>query len=297
MTSTLSIASGALAARVAPHGGELMSLVHRGVERLWHGDPAWWDYRAPLLFPVIGRSPDDRVRVAGVAHPMPGHGFARDRDFAVLRADATSALLEQRDDAATRAMFPFAFALRVGFEVAGDALAIAAEIANRGDAPMPFGFGYHPGFLWPAADESRREDHVCRFEKPEDGPVRRARSGTGLLLRDPVPRPFPGRTLTPVDAMFERGSLQFEAVRSRWVWFGPRGGAGLRVAFPDSPQLGVWTRPGAPYLCIEPWQGLAEAEGADGELAHRPGARVLAPGASATYRMTIACGIGDPGDG
>ncbi len=87
--------------------------------------------------------------------------------------------------------------------------------------------------------------------------------------------------------MFAAGALHFETVASRRVWFGPAGEAGVSVRFPDSPQLGIWTKPGAPFLCIEPWQGFAEAETSDGSLEKRPGVQFLAPGKQAQYRLSV----------
>lgn len=291
---TIDLANGALRARVARRGAELVALEHRGRPLLWSGDPAIWDRRAPLLFPVVGRSPEGHVAVDGRAWPMPAHGFARDRDFAVLGRDERSVTLVLEADAATREHYPFRFRLAIDVVAEETALAFEARIENADTRPMPFGFGYHPGFLW-STDPAERSRCVLRFEAEEDGPVRRADLGTGLLLPERETSPLDGRTLRLEDRLFERGSIQFERVRSRAVWFGPDGGEGLRVEFPDSPQLGVWTKPGAPFLCIEPWQGLAaEADGLP-DLAARPGTRVLAPGETARYRMRVALGVPDPG--
>lgn len=96
-----------------------------------------------------------------------------------------------------------------------------------------------------------------------------------------------GRRLALDDSLFAAGALHFETVASRCVWFGQEGEEGISVGFPDSPQLGIWTKPGAPFLCIEPWQGLAENETSDGSLAQRSGVRVLAPSETARYRLFV----------
>lgn len=285
---------GDLRAVVARHGAELVALEHRGRPILWHGDPAIWGRRAPLLFPVVGRSPAGRVTIDGVEFTMPAHGFARDRNFdAVDRRDRAVRLVLEADDV-TLAMFPFTFRLSVEVAVEEAALSIVALVENADRRPMPFGFGYHPGFLWPV-DAAERSRHVLRFDKAEDPTVRRADPDTGLLLPVHEALPLAGRTLPLGDSLFERGSIQFERARSRGVWFGPKAGAGIRVGFPDSPQLGIWTVPSAPFLCIEPWQGLAAETGGSPELVRRPGMRVLEPGASARYRLRIVPGVADPG--
>ncbi|MFN3685400.1 aldose 1-epimerase family protein [Salinarimonas sp.] len=287
------LSSASLRAAIARRGAELVSLEYEGRPLLWHGDPTFWDRRAPLLFPVVGRSPGGNVAIDARSYVMPAHGFARDRMFDAQVFDDRSTRLVLDADEATRASYPFAFRLSIDVAVEETRIVFAASIANRGDRTMPFGFGYHPGFLWPV-EPRERSCYVLRFEAQEDGAIRRADLETGLLLPSRAEAPLKGRTLALEDALFEPGSLQFDEVRSRSVWFGPEGEAGLRIDFPDSPQLGIWTKPGAPFLCIEPWQGMAAEANGSPELAARPGMRMLAPGEIATYRMTIAVGIRDP---
>jgi galactose mutarotase-like enzyme len=291
---TVRIGSGELKAWFAVRGAELVRLTYRDVDLLWHGDPVWWDFRAPLLFPVVGRSPENAIRIDGHEHPMPPHGFARDRIVAVDVANPDGATFSLRADDGSRRHYPFEFRLVVAATLDATTLKIATTVENAGDRPMPFQFGYHPGFVWPLPG-AQRDRHVCRFEKAETAPTRRNDLPSGMLRPERFPAPLDGRTLTPTDKLFETGAVQFEKLASRRVWYGPADGRGLDIRFPDSPHLGVWTKPGAPFLCIEPWQGLAEVQGADGELARRPGTRILAPGERADYRLETSVDVADPG--
>ena len=106
------LAAGGLAAEIDPPGAELRSFRVDGREWLWQGDPAWWAGQAPLLFPVIGRSPGGRARWQGRAFDMPPHGVARQSRFALREADGRRALLELRDDEATRALAAAGMAVR-----------------------------------------------------------------------------------------------------------------------------------------------------------------------------------------
>jgi galactose mutarotase-like enzyme len=292
---TIKVGSGDLTAWFAIRGAELVRLTHRGLDLLWHGDPAWWDFRAPLLFPVIGRSPENTIRVNGNPYPMPPHGFARDRNFTVDRSAPDGARFSLSADDISRRHYPFAFRLVVEVTVDAKTLTIATTVENVGDEPMPFQLGYHPGFVWPLPGAAR-DRHVCRFEKPETASTRRNDLPSGMLRPERFASQVDGRTLTPTDRLFETGAVQFETLASRRVWYGPQGGRGLDIAFPDSPHLGVWTKPGAPFLCIEPWQGLAEVQGADGELVRRPGTQILPPGESAAYRLVTEVDVADPGN-
>jgi len=280
------LVSGETVATFSTRGAELKGLRHGEHEYLWHSDPAWWELSAPILFPIVGRSPQERIKVGGVSYPMPLHGFALSREFEVVERDAARIVFRLTDDAETRAMFPFPFRLTVAATVATQRIDFLAKIENTGTETVPFAFGYHPAFMWGATPQDRAR-YVCKFDAVEPGEIRRADRATGLLRTERFLIAFEGRTLPVNDALFEQGSLQFEAVRSRHIWFGRPGHKGIDFKFPDSPQLGIWTRAGAPFLCIEPWQGMADTETADGELSRRPGTRLVAAGDSVEYRLSI----------
>jgi galactose mutarotase-like enzyme len=272
-------------ARVAAHGAELVRLRHRGVDLLWRPDPRWWDRTAPILFPVVGRSPEGRVRVDGRPYPMPPHGFARDRDFEAVEITADRLRLRLSNDAETSVHYPFAFRLDMTFAILDGGFACVAEIANTSDAPLPYGFGFHPAFARiPAAGPV-----VCRFERDEPAPIRRHDMETGLLLPQDFPSPIVDRAFEARDAHFVAGAIVWDRLASRRMTVERPGHPKLRLAHDDCPQLGVWTKPGAPFLCVEPWHGLAERVGADGELFDRPGTVVLPPGARRAHTLTIAC--------
>lgn len=295
MSDPVTISHASTSAQFAARGAELIGLRHKGTDYLWNGDPAWWNFCAPILFPVTGRSPEDRIRIGNDSHPIPPHGFARDRDFQVLGSTPDSIAFELNDDSQTRTMFPFGFRLRMNAIVHDARLEMAASIESTSAAPMPFCFGYHPAFAW-TQNRDARNSYVCRFETEELPYIRRPNLSTGLIKTAQFPSPLRKRELPLSDAIFDEGAILFDTLDSRSVWFGPRGSSGIMVRFPDSPHLGIWTKPGAPFLCIEPWQGLAELEGGDGELSRRPGAKILAAGQIATYRLIVEIDVPDPGD-
>ncbi len=280
------IASGGTTATFSTRGAEMIGLRHGDREYLWHADPAWWGFSAPILFPVVGRSPQDRIKVGSVSYPMPLHGFALSRDFEIVEHDSARIVFHLTDDTETRAMFPFPFRLTIAATIAAQRIDFSTTIENTGSETAPFAFGYHPALMW-AATPQERASFICKFDAVEAGEIRRVNRANGLLRSERFPLAFNSRTLPVSDALFEQGSLQFEANRSRRIWFGRPGHKGIDVRFPDSPQLGLWTRAGAPFLCIEPWQGMADTEVSDGELAHRPGARLVAAGAHIDYRLSI----------
>ncbi len=284
----VTLSSKTLSATVSPRGAELQSIADaRGRALLWDGDPAVWKGRAPILFPAIGLLHGGGYRLGDRRFDMPKHGFARDAHFEVEQFGLGGAKLTLTDNPETFALYPFHFTLAIRFAIEDETLSIAAEIASRGDAPMPFSFGFHPAFRWPLPFGAARDRHRIRFAAPESVPLRRI-DADGFLTPVLHESPIEDRILMLDDDQFTDDAMIFEAIASRSVRYGVPGYPALDIAFPDMSTLGVWTKPGAHYICIEPWAGVSEPEGWDGDFRDKPGIRLLAPGETRSFAMTIA---------
>ena len=283
-----------LSAEISPLGAELVRLADgEGRELLWNGDPAFWTGRAPLLFPIVGRLPGDQLVHKGVAYPMSQHGFARRREFVRTAASASAASFTLQADEETRKQYPFDFALAVTYTLIEATLTIEAVVTNPGDEPLPASFGFHPAFRWPLPYGGTKSEHRLVFEKAEVEPVHRPVGG--LLARAGEPNPAVDAVFAPDDALFARDALIFLNPRSRHVRFGVPGQPGLEVAFPGMDQLGIWSKPGAPFLCIEPWSGYASPEDAPAEFTEKPGLSLIAPGQRQSFGMAVRW-LTDSGD-
>ncbi|RVT43779.1 aldose 1-epimerase family protein [Sphingobium algorifonticola] len=284
----ISLQSGRLAATINPLGAELWSLADAaGRELLTDADPAFWSGRAPLLFPFVGRLREDRYRVNGVEYSLPQHGFARTSAFVQIQGDETSAVLRLEADDETRRHYPFDFRLDMRFALAGATLEMTATVHNDGASDMPFSFGYHPAFAWPLPYGAAVEDHRITFEKAEPAPIRKVGHEKGLIALESVSSPVEGRTLRPTYAMFEGDALIWDHLESRSLTWGAPGTAHLKIDFPDTPWLGLWQRPGARYLCVEPWAGMADPVGFTGDIWEKPGVIRLTPGEERAFRMHV----------
>ncbi|EJL21788.1 galactose mutarotase-like enzyme [Novosphingobium sp. AP12] len=283
------ISSGDLTARINPLGAELWSLADRqGREYMTDADPAFWTGHAPLLFPIVGALNGDSYRIDGREYELKKHGFARRSPFEVVEAGADHVLFRLTDGEATREVYPFAFVLDIAFRIEGASLHMEARVSNPGDEPLPFSFGFHPAFAWPLPGGAAKADHVIAFEQGEPQPIRRIEPASGLVLPEPVATPVEGHLLCPDPAQFEADALIWDRLSSRSLTFGAPGGTQLAIAFPDTPMLGIWQKPGAAYLCIEPWQGIADPLGFNGDFRAKPGVITLQPGESRSFRMDVA---------
>lgn len=288
MDELVSISSDRLTARINPLGAELWSLKdNAGREYMTDANPASWTGHAPLLFPIVGALNGGTYRLDGRQYSLPRHGFARTSTFALVAQDEMSAGFRLTDSDATRAVYPFAFALDMQFRLDGLTLRMQANVTNASDAEMPFSVGFHPAFAWPLPGGATKQAHRVVFEHDEPQPIRRIDPATGLLLLESFPSPVPGDMLTPDASQFEADAMIWDSLSSRALSFGAEGGSRLDIAFPDTPMLGIWQKPGASYLCIEPWQGIADPAGFAGDFREKPGVVLLPSGTSRSFRMDV----------
>lgn len=283
---------GGLRARIKPLGAELCSLRRDGdAELLWQPQLGVWQQSAPWLFPFVGRLRGGGFRHRGRWHEMPMHGFAALSEFEISARRGDEAVqLRLRDSATTRSHYPFAFELLIDYRLHAQGLEIGLSLHNRGDETLAFGLGGHPGFALAGA----LDDWELRFEQAEAEQVWRLQPEPrpwGLRAAEPEPMAWtaPGR-LRLHAGLFERDALILDPLRSAWVALQHRErGQRLRVQLGGAPQLGLWARPGAPYVCIEPWWGRDDAADAPEELLDKPQLQRLAAGALFRRALGLLC--------
>ena len=277
----LVLTKGDARAEIARLGAEARAWSVGGRDLLWPGDPATWPEISPILYPVVGWTRDGKERVDGRSYALKLHGFARFESFTVERCEQDFVRLVLTDNAATRAVYPFAFAFAVEYRLTERALGVTLEVANPGERAAPYACGLHPGFRWPFGDQGREGARV-RFEKEErpDAPMM---APGGLIGRAKKAIPLTGRDLPLSDALFANDAVCLLDCASRELAFIDHSGASIAMEFPDFQHAALWTRPGAPYLCLECWTGYSDPEGFEGDLFEKPSMRVLEPGAKARH--------------
>lgn len=282
------ISSDHLTAGISTLGAELRHLTDcNGHELQWDGDPAFWTGRAPILFPIIGLLEGGSYRLDGATYSMPKHGFARHSIFVIVDQTVDTVMFRLAASRATRKLYPFDFQLDIRFSISRATLTLAATVTNIGDSDMPASFGFHPALRWPLPYGQRREAHEIRFNHLEPAPVRRI-DANGFLLPALQPSPVVGDTLTLRDDLFVEDALIFDRLQSRRVFYGAPEGPRLLVEYADFPTLGVWTKPGAGFICIEPWQGFSDPVGFAGDIRDKPGIIEISPGDHKHLAMHIS---------
>lgn len=284
---TITIHSTVLSAGIAPLGAELQSIRDAAGRDYLHDGASFWSGRAPLLFPIVGSVKDDRHAVGGVTHTLPRHGFARRSLFEAVETSSNRALFRLSDSDETRAAYPYKFKLDAAFSLEGAKLTAAITVMNPSARPIPVAFGFHPAFKWPLPGSGTKQDYAITFATEEPGPITRL-DADGLIARE-VASPVKDGRLLLADELFKDDALIFLKLKSRSLRFGPANGGSpaLKIEFESMPQLGLWTKPGAPFLCIEPWFGYASPKDFSGPLTEKPGSINLSPGEAKTFAMSV----------
>jgi galactose mutarotase-like enzyme len=276
---------GALRASVLVQGAELCALQAAGAEYLWQAGAAW-PRHAPHLFPIVGRLTGDRLRIGPDSFTMKQHGFARDRRFTWVDRSETGCRLRLQDDAQTRLAFPYAFRLDVEYALSAAGLDVRYLVENPGSSILPFSLGAHPAFVWPLPGAAGKAAHTLRFAQPEPAPVRRLRDG--LLLAEGFETPVRGLDLPLHPALFDADAMILDHLASDRVQYLGPDGRGIELSWHGFRELGLWSRAGGDFLCIEPWAGTASPEGFDGDFRDKPGVIHLSPGEQAAFGWRVS---------
>jgi len=281
------IQSGILKADINPIGAELFSLYSKvtGKEYIWQGNPAWWAGRAPILFPIVCSMKGSAYAYNGKVYDMPKHGFVQHAEFSVAKKEGNKIVFEYSDNVATRKIYPFSFLLQVVFELDGNTLSVTYTVENRNSCDMYFSIGAHEAYRCPWNDGEFFEDYYLEFDK-SDTYIGEGVTDAGLISGEKYTVIKDGRLIPLTYDMFaERDTLIFKNVPSSRVFLkSKKTTTVVEVNYQDAPHLGIWTPPGAPFVCIEPWYGLPDEAGHDGIIENKAG--IVSLGANCCFSWT-----------
>lgn len=267
-------------------GAELCSLYHKEfrLQYLWQAGDAWAKH-SPVLFPIVGQLKNNEYIHQQKKYSLPRHGFAREKMFSLLGQKENQITFRLSDDESTRKNYPFSFHFDIHYLLTDDELFITYSTTNTGKEKMYFSVGAHPAFRVPLDLRDKYEEHYLEFDALEQ-------SGRWPLIEgliDSVPTPFfKSNTIHLSKELFANDALVFKKIESNTIHLrSNKHQHGLRVRVNQCPYLGLWAAKGADFLCIEPWQGIADSVNASGELSEKEGMLVLDSGENHQYRWSI----------
>lgn len=281
-----------LTVTVSPHGAELLSIRdNNGTEMLWQAYPQYWGRHSPILFPVVGTLWNGTAHFASKDFHMGRHGFARDMDFKLIAKGDNQVVFALHDNAETLAKYPFHFNLAVSYKLTGNTLHVVWHVENTDDKPIAFQIGGHPAFNLPGVKVG--EPMHGRLQLDAESPIRRFIDGkTGCLdgARHEEVATKEG-ILEFNEDTFKDDALIFDHCQLHQVSLLDSDNKPAVVVTFKSPAVGIWSPYGknAPFVCIEPWYGVTDIDGYDGDFADRYLTNHLLPGSSfmSEYTVTI----------
>lgn len=279
---TVKIKNENLQLAVSSKGAEIQNLTHKGQEYLWQGDPSYWSGRAPILFPACGAFNKESYTHQGKEYHMPKHGFASASDFSLKKKTENSCTFLLKSNEDTKVFYPFDFEFEAVFALDGDKLHIDYKTLNTGTSDLFYAAGAHEAYACPEGIEN------YRLIFPLDEELRSNLIIDNALSRQTAAIPTENRILWLKEDYFEIDALIFEKLKSKSVILdNPNNDIAIKVSFEDFPHLLIWSRPGAPYICIEPWHGFPDYPDSKTELSSKQSMLKLSPGKGKSLRHTI----------
>lgn len=241
---------------VKEFGCEIASIKSKatGYEFMWQGNPDIWGGQAPILFPIVGRLIDDKYTLDSKEYEMPKHGFARKMPWKFLSCDGNSMRFCLSDTAETREIYPYEFDLTVTYTLSENSLTVSHNIKNKTDITMYFSIGAHPAFNCAIGDVLTFDEKETLFTEKIDLVKSLRLPDKTLVLNDE-------KDIVITKDIFNEDALILSEIKSENITLNLKE-SGKRISFylGKAPYLGIWAKPGAPYVCIEPWYGVNDSQ-------------------------------------
>ena len=265
-------------------GAELISIhnLTNKTDILWNPDLKFWNRISPVLFPIVGKLKDNSFLENEMHFEMLQHGFARNMEFEVIQQTENSLSMQLTSNEETRKQFPFDFLLNISYILIENCLDIHYSVTNLSSVEMPFSIGAHPGF----AIDKPLNQYKLVFDQPFTAD--RYLIDNGLYTGESTPTMQNTHELLLSDELIQHDAVVFKNVPFYRVTLCELDNTPVvTVSSSDFPHWGFWTKPGAPFFCIEPWAGLADSTNATGNLRDKEGIHILEPNQMKQFSYSI----------
>jgi len=261
-----------LCLQVNLQGAELSSVFNKknNTEYLWQAESQFWGRHAPVLFPIVGRLKDDTFTYQGENYELGQHGFARNFGFKLTEQTDNSASFVLSSKSRTLKQFPFHFNLKITYTLIENTVKVDYQVVNTYHTPLYFSIGGHPGFNCPLHKDEKRSDYQLVFNLPETQDTQLIIDGLRSGKNRPV---LDNETTVPLtDELFDNDALIFQNLNSNEVSLQKGDEKIVSFDFSGFPYLGIWSKNrNSPFVCIEPWFGIADVLSHDQDITQKEG--------------------------
>lgn len=277
------ITSSTLSATINHKGAELISLKNRisGREYIWEGNPEYWGKHSPILFPIVGTLKNNSYSYNEKVYELTRHGFARDLNFKILNKKNDNVIFSLQFNESTLKIYPFKFELQIIYSLNDTALLVKYKVLNLDINTIPFSIGGHPAF----ALKNKFETYSLQFDANEN--LKSYKLENDLLSEKTQLIPIFNGVLPLSYSLFDKDALLFKTLKSNQIQILENNIPFLNFKFKDFPNFGIWTKVGAPFICLEPWAGYSDVLDASGRIEDKEGIQLLAIDSSKAYQFSI----------
>ncbi|QJD97467.1 aldose 1-epimerase family protein [Mucilaginibacter robiniae] len=265
---------------ISSQGAQLTSIYNKAaqIEHLWQADAQVWPWHAPNLFPVVGGLVDNQLHVNSKQYALARHGFARQSTFRLVEAISTRADFSLSYSETTLAAYPYKFIFHVIYDLLDNALRITYKVINSDTQTIYFSVGGHPAFNVPMGNQGQYEDYYLEFELTEKL-EKHLLSAEGYFTGQTLPVVLQGNQLPLTQGLFKDDALVFKNIQSKQITIKSKlHEHTLSVEYPHYKHLGIWAKPDANFVCIEPWLGYADDATPATDISQKPAIQKLEPG-------------------
>ena len=275
---------------VEKKGSQLVRIYDKEKQRevLWEGNPEFWGKHSPILFPMIGTCYNNVYRFEGQEYEMASHGFAwkNDFDFTETDGEITAVLTDSEE---SKKIYPFSFALTISHKLSGNQVIVSWKVENTGDKTMYYSIGAHPGFRMQEGVD--KTDMYLGFPGKKELPyILIAEDGSKCADTQKVytmPLDEDG-CIKVTENFWDKDAYIYEHQNIETVGlYNADKTPYVLVHCGQFPYLGVWAKPNAPFICIEPWFGRCDDKEFTGELKDKTGICSVEAGQSKEYSYVI----------
>ncbi|MDN5126511.1 aldose 1-epimerase family protein [Aliarcobacter butzleri] len=252
--------------QIKSFGAELNSLkkCDENFEYIWQANSKYWARHSPVLFPIVGRLKEDSYFYKNKKYSLSQHGFARDKEFEVVQNEANFIEFRLKSDEKSLEFYPFFFELNICYKLDKNSLIVSYKVKNKSDEKMYFSIGAHPAFNTRVGDflEFENIKTTKRYFLDDKGLIYKNQDlnleNSKLYLDKDL---FKEDALVFNDSTIKQITLKNIENKSR-----------VKVKFDNFPYLGIWSKPNdAPFVCIEPWFGVADDENSNQKIEDKKG--------------------------
>ena len=276
-------------------GGELISFKVNGIERIHQGErcldengKVYWKRHSPVLFPIVGKLKKNQTLIGGRTYELMQHGFARDLDFEpITKLDHFHSYV-LKSNKYTQTKYPYDFELYNTYRYEENKLTTMYKVVNTGVINLPFGIGGHPAFQIDVK-QLKEENYYLEFEEDEEK-IHFLYLVDGLIATQYAKSPMVGNRIIPINVhTFDNDAIIMKSITSNKISLKNKesGKTLLTMDFTGFPYLAIWSKPGAPFICIEPWYSTADSMNASGVFTQKPDIISLKPNDSFDCKYTV----------